>query len=237
MRACHGDRTLARTLAQSLAIELLGQLATLRGAVAAHDPDAVGRAAVALEATAGALGADAAVAAAQLVQERAAGDVGGWCEAPTLLDRTVDRLARRWGAIGCGVGVGASGYPKSARPARILLVDDNATNRDLASFLLERAGHSVAVATGGLEALDCLERERFDLVLMDVQMPDLDGLATVRTLREREGRTGGHVAVVGLTPVDSRQRCLAAGMDGFIQQPLGNRDFFRAIETVLQICA
>src|SRR5262252_7138895 len=98
----------------------------------------------------------------------------------------------------------------------ILLVEDNAVNRKLAQRVLEKAGHAVVAAESGVAALADLDRSRFDLVLMDVQMPGMDGIETTGKIREREKATGGHVPVLALTayamPSD-RARCLAAGMD------------------------
>jgi CheY-like chemotaxis protein/HPt (histidine-containing phosphotransfer) domain-containing protein len=109
----------------------------------------------------------------------------------------------------------------------ILLAEDNAVNRKLAIRLLEKRGHRVSVATNGREALDQLEGAEFDLVLMDVQMPEMDGLEATRRLREREDRsghgTGQRQAVVAMTALvmkGDRERCIAAGMDGYLSKPI-----------------
>jgi signal transduction histidine kinase/HPt (histidine-containing phosphotransfer) domain-containing protein len=109
------------------------------------------------------------------------------------------------------------------RPLDILLVEDNPVNRRLAQHALEKTGHSVVTADNGLAALAALEHARFDLVLMDVQMPGLDGLETTAKIREKEKTTGERVAVVALTahamPGD-RARCLGAGMDDYLTKPI-----------------
>jgi hypothetical protein len=95
-------------------------------------------------------------------------------------------------------------------------------NQLLARRLLQQAGHSVTVASDGQEALDLLEREPFDLVLMDVQMPVMDGLEALRRLRSRERATGSHVHVVAVTAQamsGDREECLAAGADDYLAKP------------------
>ncbi len=106
---------------------------------------------------------------------------------------------------------------------RVLLAEDNATNRLVASRLLERWGCVVKSAENGQAALDALEREPFDAVLMDVQMPVLDGLSATRELRRREVTTGRHVAVIAMTAhamAEDRERCLFAGMDDYVSKPI-----------------
>jgi CheY-like chemotaxis protein len=118
----------------------------------------------------------------------------------------------------------------------VLLAEDNAINQDLARHLLHGRGHTCVVARNGLEALRCLERERFDLVLMDVQMPELDGLEATRRWRERERATGGHVPIVALTAhamKGDRDICLAAGMDAYVPKPLNPRQLFSTMNDLV----
>jgi PAS domain S-box-containing protein len=120
------------------------------------------------------------------------------------------------------------------RRLRVLLVEDNAVNQRLARLLLEKHGHAVTVAGDGREALDALEAQSFDLVLMDVQMPHMDGLEATRAVREREKQTGSRVPVVAMTAhalKGDRERCLEAGMDGYISKPI------RAIELIEAVAA
>jgi PAS domain S-box-containing protein len=109
------------------------------------------------------------------------------------------------------------------RALEILLAEDNPVNQKLAVRLLEKRGHHVMVAENGREALDALEQRPFDLVLMDVQMPEVDGLEATRRLRAREGDSGHRQAVVAMTALvmkGDQERCLAAGMDGYLSKPI-----------------
>ena len=109
------------------------------------------------------------------------------------------------------------------RPLRILLTEDNVVNQRLAARLLEKQGHTVQVASNGQEALDMLERERFDIALLDVQMPELDGFEATAQIRAREQAGGGHLPIVAMTAhamSGDRERCLAAGMDGYLPKPI-----------------
>jgi signal transduction histidine kinase/FixJ family two-component response regulator len=119
-----------------------------------------------------------------------------------------------------------------SRPLTILLAEDSPVNQTLAVRLLEKQGHAVVVAGNGREALDALERQPFDLVLMDVQMPEMDGLEATRLLRRREEGTGRHVRVVAMTALalrGDRERCLAAGMDGYVAKPIRAQELLDAI--------
>lgn len=123
--------------------------------------------------------------------------------------------------------------PMGAKPLRILLAEDNAVNRQLAIKLLEKRGHVVTTANDGREALAALERADFDLVLMDVQMPDIDGLEATRMIRRKEKRSGEHVPIISVTAhvmKGDRESCLAAGADGYVSKPLQSAELFRAIE-------
>jgi PAS domain S-box-containing protein len=106
---------------------------------------------------------------------------------------------------------------------RILLVEDNVVNQVLAARLLEKRGHSVIVAGNGKEALAALEKQSFDLVFMDIQMPEMDGLEATAAIRAKEKISGNHLAVVAMTAhamVGDRERCLAAGMDDYLTKPI-----------------
>jgi PAS domain S-box-containing protein len=123
----------------------------------------------------------------------------------------------------------------AGRPLRILLAEDNVINQRLAVCLLEKQGHSVVVAGNGREALDALEVGTFDLVLMDVQMPEMGGFEATAHIREREKRTGGHIPIVALTAhamKGDRERCLAAGMDGYLSKPVQGGDLARVTANV-----
>jgi len=110
-----------------------------------------------------------------------------------------------------------------SRALRILLVEDNVVNQRLACALLARGGHAVTVAWNGREALDRLDEAAFDLVLMDVQMPEMDGLQATAAIRERERGTDRRVPIVALTAsavIGERERCQAAGMDDLLTKPV-----------------
>ena len=124
----------------------------------------------------------------------------------------------------------------SLDPLRILLAEDNIVNQHLARKLLEKESHLVTVAGDGRAALRLLEQQEFDLVLMDVQMPGMDGLEATAVLREREQKTGAHLVVIALTAHAMKRdedRCLAAGMDGYVAKPIVPADLHRAIKAAM----
>ena len=115
---------------------------------------------------------------------------------------------------------------------RILLAEDNPINRKLAVTLLTRAGYAVEVAENGAQAVDALKNGRYSLVLMDVQMPEMDGLQATELIRAEEG-AHAHIPIVAMTAhamKGDRERCLAAGMDDYLSKPLQTKDLFEAIE-------
>ena len=116
---------------------------------------------------------------------------------------------------------------------KILLAEDNKVNQKLAMRLLEKRGHSVTVVENGLEALAAMQAESYDLVLMDVHMPELDGLEATRRLRAAEKEHGGRQAVVAMTALvmkGDKERCLAAGMDGYLPKPIRSQDLDQILE-------
>jgi signal transduction histidine kinase/CheY-like chemotaxis protein len=109
----------------------------------------------------------------------------------------------------------------------LLVAEDNLVNQLLMTRLLEKRGHRVTLAATGREALEAVEKERYDLVFMDMQMPEMDGLEATVTIREREKSQGIHVTVIALTAhamKGDRERCLAAGMDDYLSKPIGARE-------------
>ena len=122
-------------------------------------------------------------------------------------------------------------------PLRILAAEDNVLNRDLLEHMLTRLGLSAAMAVNGREALALLEREPFDLLLLDIHMPELDGFQVVEAIRERERTAGGHLPVIALTArsrKEDRERCLRAGMDECLTKPYTAADLWAAMERVLR---
>jgi len=123
------------------------------------------------------------------------------------------------------------------RPLRILLAEDSIVNQKLAVGLLEKHGHTVRVAHHGREALAALAAEAFDLVLMDVQMPEMDGYAATAAIRAREQQTGKHIPIVAMTAhamKGDRERCIDAGMDEYVSKPIRSKQLFDTIEAVLK---
>jgi two-component system, sensor histidine kinase and response regulator len=121
------------------------------------------------------------------------------------------------------------------RPLHILLAEDNAVNQRLATRLLEKQGHTVEVANNGCEALTALERQSFDLVLMDVQMPEMDGFEATARIRAREFQSGRRLPIIAMTAhamKGDRERCLDAGMDGYVSKPIQPRDLNEAISRI-----
>jgi CheY-like chemotaxis protein len=130
----------------------------------------------------------------------------------------------------------SSEEPTVAQSLTVLLVEDHPINQALASALLERQGHRVLVAANGREALELAETNRFDLVLMDVQMPDMDGIQATARIREMEEAEARHTPIVALTAhamKGDRDRFLAAGMDGYIAKPIRADTFFSTIHEAI----
>jgi two-component system sensor histidine kinase/response regulator len=119
----------------------------------------------------------------------------------------------------------------------ILLAEDNIINQKLAVHVLENRGHKVTVANSGKEALEELERGTFDLVLMDVQMPEMDGFQATAAIRSREAGTGVRLPIVAMTAhamAGDRERCLQAGMDDYVSKPLKPIDLFQTIDRAIE---
>jgi CheY-like chemotaxis protein len=116
---------------------------------------------------------------------------------------------------------------------RLLLAEDNAVNQRLAVRLLEKRGHHVVVAGNGAEALAAMEKHEFDLVFMDVQMPEMDGLEATAVIREKEKTTGKHVRIIALTAhamKGDREKCITGGMDGYLTKPIRPQELDDVLE-------
>ena len=119
---------------------------------------------------------------------------------------------------------------------RILLAEDNRVNQTLAMRLLQKRGHTVVIAEDGRQAIEALGKQPFDLILMDMQMPELDGVEAAILIREREKSSGEHIPIIALTAnamMGDRERCLDSGMDDYVSKPIQVKDLFAAIERVL----
>jgi CheY-like chemotaxis protein len=129
-----------------------------------------------------------------------------------------------------------AGAPAPSGPQlRVLLAEDNAINQRVAIDLLERRGHDVTVANNGREAVAHYNDGDFDVVLMDVQMPELDGYGATEQIRALEQQRGGHVPIIAMTAnamKGDRERCLAAGMDDYIAKPIRAQPFYQVIESI-----
>ena len=118
---------------------------------------------------------------------------------------------------------------------RILVAEDNPVNQKLAMRLLEKLGYAPVLVESGREALEALKKDEFDLVLMDVQMPDIDGFAATAAIREKEKSTGKHLPIVAITAhamAGDRERCLAAGMDGYVAKPVSQQELNKEIDRI-----
>ena len=142
------------------------------------------------------------------------------------------------GALPEAVVVATGGTP---RRLRVLVAEDNATNRRLVEVMLTRLGHEVVFAFDGRGAVEQAGASRFDVVLMDVQMPEMDGLTATRRIREMETQRGTPrvpiIAVTADVTVDDREQCLRAGMDDYLPKPLRQDAFNEALARVARASA
>jgi CheY-like chemotaxis protein len=146
------------------------------------------------------------------------GALGGGAEEEALTEPVTEGL-RSQGRAGAGL--------------KILVAEDNPVNQVVAARLLERRGHQVTVAANGREAVAALERERFDLVLMDVQMPEMDGFEATAMIRQAETGTGRHVPIFAMTARTMKgdeERCRGAGMDGYLPKPIRSPDLYAVVD-------
>jgi len=121
------------------------------------------------------------------------------------------------------------------RSLRVLLAEDNPVNQRLATRLLEKRGHTVLAVSNGQEAVDAIGRSVFDVVVMDVQMPVMDGLTATRRIRLDEESSGLHIPILALTAralKEDRDICAAAGMDGYLPKPIQTEDLMRLLDAI-----
>src|SRR5207249_9990958 len=146
-----------------------------------------------------------------------------------VADRTAGAAVRRGAAPQARRARPRPGAPKLA----VLLVEDNSANRRLAQIVLARHGHAITAVDSGAAALEALQHGRFDLILMDVQMPGMDGIDTTRAIRQSERRCGRRLPIIALTAhamAGDRERCLDAGMDGYLVKPIHPTALLDAVE-------
>jgi CheY-like chemotaxis protein len=126
-------------------------------------------------------------------------------------------------------------FQASERSLRVLLAEDNPVNQTLAMRILEKLGHNVQVVNDGREALRRSQAEEFDLILMDVQMPEMDGLEATKAIRAAEASTGKHMSIIAMTAhamKGDREKCLSAGMDGYLSKPIRIDELKRTMSEV-----
>ena len=148
-----------------------------------------------------------------------------------LLDAILTHVVGLEAAVSAAAASTGSG--RTARPLRILLAEDNAINQRVATGLLVKHGHTVQPAHDGQQALDWLEKEPFDVVLMDIQMPVMDGFEATRRIRAIEAERGGHLPIIAMTAhamSGDRERCLEQGMDDYVAKPIEASALFETIE-------
>jgi signal transduction histidine kinase/ligand-binding sensor domain-containing protein/DNA-binding response OmpR family regulator len=120
---------------------------------------------------------------------------------------------------------------------KVLVAEDNVINQKLAKRLLEKMGHQVMVAESGLGALEQVQKQTFDLILMDVQMPEMDGFAATQAIREWEKNVGSHIPIIAMTAHAMKgdyEMCMSVGMDGYITKPINSKGLENTIQQVLQ---
>jgi len=118
------------------------------------------------------------------------------------------------------------------RPLRILLAEDSVLNQKLALALLDRQGHAVTIVGNGKRAVEAVSRDSFDLILMDISMPEMDGLEATAAIRDMQRAGGLHTPIIAMTAhalVGDRERCLEAGMDAYVAKPIRPQELYRTL--------
>ncbi len=158
-------------------------------------------------------------------EQGAGGRIAAWLTKPVRQSTLLNAIIEVMGLAGReepeAAPTGAA--PPQLRPLRILVAEDNKVNQAVASKSLGKRGHRVTLADDGRQAVDAWESGGFDLILMDVEMPEMDGLSATREIRARERDTDSHIPIIAMTAhalAGDRERCLAAGMDGYVAKPL-----------------
>jgi len=155
---------------------------------------------------------------------------------PVIASELLNEVLRQFGGY-TSFSLQSSSPPAASdspiQPRRILLVEDNEINRRVAIGLLHARGHQVVVAENGLVAVNMLAEQEFDVVLMDMQMPVMDGYEATAAIRNREQQSGGHTPIIAMTAEalkGDRERCLESGMDDYVAKPIAAADMYRAVE-------
>ncbi|MDH3590249.1 MAG: response regulator [Planctomycetota bacterium] len=158
-----------------------------------------------------------------------------WIVKPVRIDELASEAERALGRAVTETAPSVAPVAASGHGLRILVAEDTPLNQKLALRLLEKLGHEVAIVTNGREALDIAARQHFDVILMDVQMPEMGGLEATAAIRERERANGGRVPIVAMTAhamTGYREKCLAAGMDDYVSKPIRRPALVAALDRV-----
>jgi CheY-like chemotaxis protein len=159
---------------------------------------------------------------------------------PVIASELLNEVLRQFGRYTAAKPQSPSETPQlQVQPRRVLLVEDNEINRRVALGLLKARGHQAVVAENGKEAVSKLADEEFDVVLMDMQMPIMDGYEATAAIRFREHQTGGHMPIVAMTAEalkGDRERCLAVGMDDYVSKPIAPAELYRSVERFPAVC-
>jgi CheY-like chemotaxis protein/HPt (histidine-containing phosphotransfer) domain-containing protein len=164
--------------------------------------------------------------------------IAGWLTKPVtqseLLDAILNAVSRDSnGGISDDSRAGVAEAAAAGPCLHILVAEDNPVNRAVATGILRKQGHLLVHAANGREAVEAFSDGSFDLILMDVQMPEMDGFEATRRIRELEETSGDHTKIVAMTAhamAGDRERCLAAGMDDYVSKPLRKEDLLRVLE-------
>jgi two-component system, sensor histidine kinase and response regulator len=163
-------------------------------------------------------------------------DIAGYLVKPVTEPELLDAiLLAIGGQVERQLARNAQGGRATGDTLRILLVEDNAVHRIVATAILRQNGHTLVHAADGVEAVEISRSESFDLILMDVQMPEMDGFEAARRIRQAEHETGRHTPIVALTAhaMDGdRERCLEAGMDDYLSKPLKKADMLALLRQI-----
>lgn len=157
-----------------------------------------------------------------------------------MLDAIRNLLGTKAEPDGSSLPAARHSLPERTRRLDVLLAEDNAVNQKLATRLLEGQGHTVTLAANGREAIALLEQRDFDLVLMDVSMPEIAGFQATAAIRARENSAGAQTPIIAMTAhgmTGDRERCLAAGMDGYVSKPIRAQELLDSIQSVLSVPA
>jgi CheY-like chemotaxis protein len=164
-------------------------------------------------------------------------NVSSYLTKPIRQSTLFDAIATAYGPAEAPspVRTAAVEHAPTVRPLEVLLADDNPVNQMTATTMLEKLGHTVVLANNGREAVAKVNEKKFDIVFMDVQMPEMDGFAASGEIRQREEGTGRHVPIIAMTAhamKGDKEKCLQAGMDDYIAKPIRRKELAEVIARV-----